>query len=185
MFKKNKKEKMGNFSSAIFTSKNSRGISSIIATLLLIVLTIVLVAVVWGVVNSLVKGKISQSSACFGNFEEIKLSQLYSCYDSNLKQVHVSLNIGNIVVDGVLVSISGQSQTKSFTITNSPQLISNLANYDRTTQVSLPGKNSGATYIYNWSDAVAPNSIQVAPSISGQQCSQSDSISSLESCALL
>lgn len=165
--------------------KNKLGISSIIATLLLIVLTVVLIAVVWGVVNSLVKGKISQSSACFGNFEEVKLSQLYSCYDSSLKQVHVSLNIGNIDADGVLVSISGPSQTKSFTITNTLQNITNLANYDRTTLVQLPGKNSGATYIYNWTDTVAPNSMQIAPLISGQQCSVSDTISSLESCALL
>ena len=169
----------------MITKKNNRGISSIIATLLLVVLTIVLVAVVWSVVSNLVNPKISQSTACFGNFEEVTLNDLYSCYDSNLNQTHISLKIGNIDLDGVLVSVSGQSQTKSFTITNSPKSITNLTNFDGTTQVSLSGKNSGATYIYNWSSSVAPTSIQILPLIGGQQCSQSDAISSLDSCALL
>jgi len=185
MFKKNHKDKNRSFSNAIFLTKNRRGISSIIATLLLIVLTVVLIAVVWGVINGLVKGKIGESSACFGNFEEVKLSSLYSCYNRTSNQTQFSLNIGNLDVDGVLVSISGPSQSKSFTIKNVLQNITNVTNYNGTTQVILPEKNSGATYRYSWGNSAAPNSIQIAPSISGQQCPMSDSISSLDNCALM
>jgi flagellin-like protein len=164
---------------------NKKGISSIIATLLLIVLTIVLVVVVWSVVNNLVRGKISQTSACFGNFDEVSLNNLYSCYNSTSKSMQFSLNIGNINPEGVLVSISSESQSKSFTITSELQSIDNLTYYDKTTPVKLPGKNSGVTYLYGWDASVAPGSIQIAPLIDGQQCSVSDSITSIDDCTLL
>src|SRR5271157_5816029 len=122
-------------------SRNKRGISSIIATLLLIVLTIVLAGIVWSVVNGLVSQKISQSSACFGNFNTINLNGQYTCYNSSSNSLQFSLNIGDIAVDGVVVSISSQSQSKSITITNTPQTISNLSYYNGTTIVILPGKN--------------------------------------------
>src|SRR5271157_1255960 len=116
-------------------SRNKRGISSIIATLLLIVLTIVLAGIVWSVVNGLVSNKISQSSACFGNFNTINLNGQYSCYDSASNTLHFSLNIGDIAVDGVLVSISSPSQSKSINLTNTPQTIPNLSYYNGTTSV--------------------------------------------------
>ncbi len=165
--------------------KNKKGISSIIATLLLIVLTVVLIVVVWSVVNNLIKGKISQSSACFGNFDEVTLNDLYSCYDYDLKNVQISLNIGDIDVGGVLVSIASGSQTKSFTLTNELKSISNLTYYDETSPVKLPDKNSGVTYIYSWGGSDIPNSIQIAPIIEEQQCPASDSITTLDNCALL
>ena len=152
-------------------SKNKRGISTIIATLLLVVLTIVLVAVVWTVINV---------------YNDITLNNEYSCYNSSSNQVQFSLNIGGSSVDGALVSISGPSQSKSFTITTQTQASQGLSNYpDGSSQVILPGINSGSTYLYSWTGSSAPNSIQVAPVIGGQQCSASDSIQKLDDCSLL
>jgi flagellin-like protein len=163
---------------------NRKGISGIIATLLLIVLTIVLIAVVWAVVNNLVKGKIEESSACFGNFEEVTLNDLYSCYDSSLNKMHISLNIGDIEADSVTFTVSSPSQSKSFTITDKPQSIEGVTYYDGSSMVALPGKNSGITYFYSWSGSDTPNSVQIAPKINGQQCPASDSITTIDDCAL-
>jgi flagellin-like protein len=165
--------------------KNKKGISSIIATLLLIVLTIILVAVVWTVVNNFISPKISQSTSCYNAYNDVTLNNQYSCFNSSSNQVQFSLNIGSTSVSGVLVSISSAGQSKSFTITTTPQAISNLANYDGSQQISLPGLNSGATYIYSWSGSDVPNSVEVAPLIKGQQCSSSDSIQKLDDCELL
>ncbi len=165
-------------------SKN-RGISSIIATLLLIVLAIVLIAIVWAVVSNLVGQKVSQSSACFGNFNTINLNGQYTCYNSTSNSIQFSLNIGDVNVDGVLVSVSSSSQSKRFTLTNTPQLIANLSYYNGTILVALPGKNSAMTYSYNWTVSGTPNAIQIAPIIKGQQCASSDSITTLDNCFLL
>jgi flagellin-like protein len=165
-------------------SNNKRGISSIIATLLLIVLTIVLVVIVWTVVNSLISSKINQSSACFGNFNTISLNGQYTCYNTTTSPfVQFSLNIGDISVDGVIISISSGGQSKSITITNTPKVIANLTYYNGTASVVLPGKNSGMTYYYNWSGP-APGSIQIAPIIKGQQCAASDTLTTIDNCIL-
>jgi flagellin-like protein len=166
-------------------SKNKKGISSIIATLLLILLTIVLVAVLWTVVNNFISPKLSQSTSCYKVYSDVSLNNRYSCHNSNSNQVQFSLSLGGTDVDGVLVSISSSSQSKTFTITTKPQAITNLANYDGSSQISLPGLNSGLTYIYNWSGSDIPNSIQVAPIVAGQQCTVSDSIQQLDDCSLL
>lgn len=124
---------------------DKRGISSIIATLLLIVLTIVLVAIVWGVINGLVNQKINSSSACFGNFNSVTINGQYTCYNNtdtnpNNDFLQISLNIGDVDVNGILVSISSPGQSKTFTITNSPQMIDGLTYYNGTNSVALPGR---------------------------------------------
>lgn len=163
---------------------SKKGISSIIATLLLVALTVVLVAIVWVVVNGIVNPKIAQSSACFGNYNLVTLNSQYTCYNSSTNSVKFSLNVGNVNVTGIVVSILNNVQSESFTLTNQSQVIANLNLYDGTTSVAAPGPNSGITYIYNWPDSNAPNSIEIAPIINGQQCSSSDSISQISNCNL-
>jgi len=176
---------MGKLFLSKMQKKNRKGISSIIATLLLIVLTVVLIAVVWTVVNNLVKDKIGQSSACFGNFDKVTLNDLYSCYDRSSNSMQFSLKIGDIDVESVLVSISSESQSKSFTIAEEALPVADLTYYNGSSIVMLPSKNSALTYIYSWGDSDIPNSIQVVPVIDGQQCSASDSITTIDDCALL
>jgi flagellin-like protein len=165
--------------------KNKKGISNIIATLLLIVLTVVLVVIVWTVINSLVNQKITQSSACFGNFNTINLNGQYTCFNSTTNNLQFSLNIGDIAVDGVLVTISSSSQSKSITLKSTPQQIPNLVYYNGTSLVALPGENSAMTYYYNWSGSDTPNSVQIAPIIKGQQCATSDTLTTIDNCLLL
>lgn len=164
---------------------NKKGISSIIATLLLIVLTIVLVVIVWTVVNSLISSKINQSSACFGNFNTINLNGQYTCFNSTTNSIQFSLNIGGIAADGVLVTISSPAQSKSITLTNKPQVIANLTYYNGTASVMMPPQNSAMTYDYSWSGSDTPDSIQIAPIVKGQQCSTSDSLTTIDNCLLL
>jgi flagellin-like protein len=165
---------------------NNKGISSIIATLLLIVLTIVLVAIVWTVVNGLVSDKIKQSSACFGNFETVNLNDQYTCYNtsSTPKSVQFSITVGDVNLDGVIISITGSGQSKSITLNKTAQQITDLAYYNGTNTVSMPPRNSGMTYVYNWTYGT-PGSIQVAPISNGQSCASTSSITLIDSCALL
>jgi len=166
--------------------KNSKGISSIIATLLLIVLTVALVAIVWTVVNGLVSNKIKQSSACFGNFETVSLNNQYTCYNtsSTPKSIQFSVQVGDVDLDGVIISITGSGQSKSITLNKTAQQITDLAYYNGTNIVSMPQRNSAMTYIYNWTYGT-PGSIQVAPISNGQSCASTSSITLIDNCALL
>lgn len=158
--------------------------SAIIVTLLLVMLSIVLIGIVWTVINSMIKSKVSSASSCFGNFDKVTLNSKYTCYNSSTSHVQFSLNVGDIALDGVVVAMSNAAQSKSFEIKNTSQTIANLTTYSGITSTALPGNNSGATYLYYW-PGNPPDSIEISPVISGTTCSSSDSISPISDCNLL
>ena len=127
---------------------DKHALSAIVITVILIALSMAAIIVVWVFVNNMIKKQISSSESCFGNFDKVKLNQQYTCYDSVNSILRFSLNIGNIEVDKVIVSVSSASAVKSYEITSTNQTFDDLVMYSRTnpTQVSLPGENSGLTY---------------------------------------
>lgn len=172
----------------IFYEKNKRGISEIIITLIMIGLVLVATAIVWGAVNGVIKGKIDSSKSCFGNFGKVAIEKKYTCYDSGPpKKVRVSISVGDVDIEGVLVSISNQDETKSFKLTDTEQITEDVTYYRFTPPegVKIPEKNSGKTYNYTWNPAFAPKSIQIAPIINGNQCDVSDTLSSIDNCVML
>ena len=168
-----------------FSKMNKKGISAIIATVILIALTMAVVAIVWGVVTNLVSEQLEESGSCFNIFGKIELNSAYTCYNTSNNEFLFSVNIGDLDVDKIVVSVSGQGTTKSYTITNEEQAIAGLTRYPGgESNITLPEKNAGLTYI---SDEFAerPDSIRVSPIIGETQCEVSDSIQPIESCSLL
>ncbi|MFQ5531208.1 MAG: hypothetical protein ACE5ES_01190 [Candidatus Nanoarchaeia archaeon] len=98
--------------------RNIKGISGVITAVILIALVLGALVIVWAVVNNIIKEDLDTSQACFGNFDKITLNDRFTCYNSSSGGLRFSLNIGNIDVDKILVSISGSSRTKTFEITN-------------------------------------------------------------------
>ncbi len=164
-----------------------RGLSAIIATVLLIALTLVIVGIIWVVVNNLVQSKIKSTESC-GVVSSVELNPLYTCYNqtSGADELWFSINVGDVdKLQDILVSISGQGTSASFKINES---LANLTNYpDRAAATGIPGKNSGLTYIYTLpaSFTQAPDSITIAPVINGEQCGVSSSINQFDSCSSL
>jgi flagellin-like protein len=180
-----------------FLSK--RGLSGVITTVLMIALVLAAVAIVWGIVNNTLKDQVESSQSCFGNFDKVTLNRIYTCYDLNPDSdpltddgiVQFSLSIGDIEVDEVIVSIAAGGTTGGYTITNlEDETDTNLANYNPddeiqsgfgTDLIKLPGKTAGKTYVAQTFTS-APDLIQIAPVLNGQQCEVSDTISSIEPC---
>ena len=191
-----------------FFPKNHKGLSGVITAVIMIALVMAAAGIVWGVVNNVLKGQMESSEACFGNYNKVTINSIYTCYNSELDTFQFSLNIGDIEVDEVLVSVSSEGATNSYTLTNDAQTITGLFPY--VTQgfdcdeeilfcegeevcingncvlpgeVMLPAKNAGLTYIAS-GFSVKPDLIRIAPIISGQQCEVSDTVSNIEACFL-
>ena len=182
-----KKLKKKNFFRNYFLKKNREGLSDIVTTLILVVISIVAVGIVWAFVNGLISKQITSSQACYGNNNKVTINSQYTCYETvgtNNYNVRFSLSLADVSVDKVIVSVSSASATKGYTIDNTLQTISGLTPYPSGTQVVLPGKNAGLTYKATGFTS-PPDSITIAPVISGTQCDTSDSISQIEDCALL
>lgn len=161
---------------------NKRGVSGVITVVILVGLVMVTTAIVWTVVNGLVSDRIGDAEACFGNFEKVTLNNRYTCYDSSSNETMFSINIGDIEVDSVIVSISSEGATKGYTITDEVTNIEGLTNYSGGDDVIIPGKNSGLTYIATEYSS-EPDSINIKPVINGKQCDISDSIIEIDSCS--
>jgi len=165
--------------------QNKRGLSTVVATVILIALAMTIVMVVWGVVVPLIKNQLKQTESCFGVFEKVTIGSMYTCYDFSSNEFQFSIDIGDIDVDEVVVLISGEGITKSFRITNEEQVIPYLGYYlSDSESVKLPEKNAGLTYTARgFPDK--PDLIQIAPVINGKQCEVSDSLSEIDNCLSL
>jgi len=164
--------------------RDKRGISTIIATVIMITLVLIVVGVVWVSVNNLIGKQIETSESCFGNFGKIKLDKRYTCFNSSSDELQFSINIGDIVIDSVLVSISSKSGARSFEISNTTINNVKMYNDEYGELVKVPEKNAGFTYVANvvGLGVVNPDSISIAPIINGNQCEISDSLPSINGC---
>ena len=170
---------------------NKKGLSTIIVTLLLVVLSLVAIGIAWGFSSDIIKKQISTSQSCFDVSGKFKINGEYTCYNYNAQtgmySVRFSLSIGDITADKLLIGISSASSTKGYTLTNTPESISELSyvNFAPGTLVKLPDKNGGKTYATTEISTDKIDSIKIAPVISGTQCDIVDSISNIQNCILM
>lgn len=165
---------------------NNKGLSAIVATVILILLVIVATTVVWTVVTNLVKDKTEGVTTCFDvSFEDkLSLNNDYTCYDFDNNETQFSLSIGDLQLQKVLVSISYGGTSKTFELTNTPQELEGLVSYPaRNTTTALPGANSGLTYIATGIYS-QPDWIKISPYIEDKQCETVDTIYQPVDCAL-
>ena len=163
---------------------SNKGISGIIATVIMIAIVMGVIGVVWISINTLISEKIKSTESCYGNFGKVTLERRYSCYNSTSNEFQFSIKIGDIVVDSVLVSISSPSSSKSFEI--SDIAINNVKMYNGTygEVITIPEKNAGFTYVVNTSEfgVGIPDTIAIAPIINDIQCEISDSLVDISGC---
>ena len=163
--------------------KNKKALSGVISAIILIGLAMVLVAIVWGVVNGILKSKLDEAQSCFGIFEKVDLESKNMCFYNSTKELHIYVSVGDIDIDGMLISVMGNGTAKSFNI---PGNYSYVRDYSGlySEETTLPEKNSGLTYVFNATEGGIqdPSSVQVAPIVSEKQCDVSDSVSPVDKC---
>ncbi len=165
-----------------------RGLSAVISAIIMIALTIAAIAIVWAFVDQLIKAQKDRTTSCSNIYGKITINNRYTCYNSSSKEFKFSVKIGDIDIDELLVSISGDMNSKSFKLDNEEKSIAALKNTIGGSLVKLPGKNGGSTYIYNMTGggfSGKPDSIELAPIINEKQCEVSDSSSEIDDCLLL
>ena len=174
--------------------KNKLGLSTIVASVIMIALVVSATAIVWTFVNKIIKEETESASSCFQFLAggKIVINSEYTCYNRDLSIFQFSIGIGEIDIDEVLVSISGIEKTKSFKLNNGGLTESYLRNYVSTPSpdfgaaVYLPKKNAGSTYVVDLENIgiTKPTSIKIAPIINGKQCEVADSLNEIDDCIL-
>ena len=178
--------------------KNKKGVSLVVASMLLILIVIIVGMIIWGVVSNLVDEQLGDAEACFGVFEKVTFNERYSCYNSSFDLLQISISIADINIDGIVFKVEGEGQTRSFTITNNGaassefgNLVANYPNPDFSADIMvLPGSgegNSGATYVFDVSGILtgAPDIITITPIVNEKQCEVSDNLVQIDPCGSL
>ena len=165
-------------------SESKRGLSTVIASLLLILLTIALVGIIWTAVTKLVNTEIDKSD-CLDSVGKVNLNHQYICYNGTSKELMFSISLGDIEVEEVAVAVSGGGIQKSFMIKDENSTINYLRPLIGVGAVALPEKNSGTSYFYNIIAAgfpEDPDSLAISPKIGGNLCSPTDSADEITPC---
>lgn len=169
----------------LYLYQNKRGLSEIVAVVVVILLVVAMGAVIWGVVGNLVKTKTEHISSCFDvDFSDsIFFNNDYTCFNSSSGEMQFSLGIGDVDIEKAIVSISYGGNSKVFSLTNTDESISELFTYpSRQSAISLPEKNSGKTYIATGISS-QPEWVKVIPYVDGKQCEYSDTVYNPYDCA--
>jgi hypothetical protein len=162
--------------------KNKKGLSQVVSAVVLILLTVAIVAGVWATVQNLVEGRLEKTGACYDLFEKIKINHKYTCYDKANSRMQVSISVGEIDIESLLVSVSSDSDSKTFELKNKSEELVGITNYpSNETGVSLPSKEGGKTYYVADIEKI-PEKIEIAPKVDGHRCDVVDSLLNIDIC---
>jgi hypothetical protein len=170
--------------------KNKRAVSGVVTVVLLIALVLAITAIVWGVVQNLVRDELGDAGSCFGNFGKIEINNAFTCYNESNKEFQFSISVGEIDISGLLVSITGDGNTKGLRIEEDGLQEAYLKPYqgNYSVQITIPEENSGKTYVIDMAGAGIsgdPSALEIAPIIGGTKCEVADSLYSIDSCSSL
>lgn len=162
----------------------SKGISTIIASVLMIALVLVLVGVVWSVYSNFVEDELESVGTCFKTFDQVEFNRGYTCWNNSGNEIRFSVNIKNVELDEAVIIISGSGESKSYRLKRSGT-DGNVVAWPSGGDAILPGNNSGKTYSIFDDFTSKPDSIALYPVIGSKQCDASDVVNTIDSCFIL
>lgn len=177
-------------------TKNKKALSTVVATVLLILLTVVAVAIVWGFISGVINPIVANK--CYTierNPELITLGNSYTCFNDTSDELQLMINRGDIEVDNVLISILADGNSRSFTLTNENTLIEspsvryyngvNVGTPSVPEPVKLPVKNAGLTYhIGGFIGITKIDKVSIGATIEGKACESTNSLTQIDNCNL-
>ena len=149
--------------------KGKKSMSAVIAMMMLIFIVVAATVIIWKVLNKTVDDALEESKSCYDLIGKITVNSEYTCYDGTSEEMHVSVEVGDINIDGLFIVIANEDSAVSFELTNELATVPNLLSYTRSDQVKAPNKNAGSTYIAT-NIVEFPISIELAPMVGDNLC---------------
>ena len=170
----------------------TKGISSIIATVIMVSLVLVLVGILWGVISGIVNENVESSEACFNLYGKMEIGNDFTCYNSTSKELQFSILVGDLNPDKILVSLENSEGKKTISLSKEEKVIENVwkKGAEKDSPINIPEANSGKTYIVNVNASNGlnlenPTKISIAPRMGKTLCEVSDVLDKIDYCAYL
>lgn len=159
---------------------NKKGLSQVVSSVVMILITIALIAGIWGFINEFVSDKLESASACKDVFDKVSFNDIYTCYNVTSNSTLVSIKVGELDIDGILLSIGFGTDNRVFFLENETKIFNDFTMYDGNVNVYMPRKESTRTYLLNI--AIKPERIEVAPKVGKKQCDVVDLVENVPTC---
>jgi len=127
-----------------------RGVSAVVATVLLVLITFMAIGIVVGVIIPMVREGLEKGKSCFELREYFKIVESeYSCYNSTNTKLMVERGMEDFEVKGFAVSISYDGESKRYDIFNGANY-ADVAIKDSNfgEELELPKPGEARTYIF-------------------------------------
>ncbi|MBU3912821.1 MAG: hypothetical protein KKE50_01880 [Nanoarchaeota archaeon] len=144
-----------------------KGLSGIIATVLLVMLTVAAASMLFVFVVPWIRDMLDSAKSCSNLQETVSIVEgKYTCFNSTATKLMVRVNEGAEGVSGFSVSITSSGSAKKYDIKNGVSF-SAISMYNGSTSLSVPDVGGAETYVFNFT----AESVDVAPLLdTGKTC---------------
>ena len=153
---------------------NKKGISAIVATVLIILITVAAVTIIWAAIIPMISNQLESGTICLDAVSQVQLLDSgYTCVDATGNNISIQVKRGAKAFDladiQVLISAGG---------TTTPISLVDDEGYDALTE--LPGPNEEKVFVIDTStiaDKANINKVQIAPVVTVGATSEACDIS--------
>ena len=140
-------------------SNRKRSLSTVVATLLMVLLVVIAVGIVSQIVIPMIKKDLSSAGSCLDAMGNVKFNNEYTCYDKTNRITRVSIEVKKVQVSGFVVNIYSEGNSESHTI-----------------KEGLPKENEARVYEIEIITGIIPKTVKVSPIMGSETCEEMDQI---------
>jgi len=143
-------------------NKKNRGVSTVVATVMIILVTVAAVTVVWIGIIPMVRDKLDSAKVCMSSVSQLLLlNKGYTCRSSDGENVsiHIKHSAESFDLSDIQVLFSSGGDTVMFNVMNDTTTLIPLG-----VNIPLPGENEERVYVIDTSSVSGViNEVQIAP----------------------
>lgn len=152
--------------------KNKKGVSAVIATVLLIMITIAAVALIAGIIIPFVKNQMEKGKSCFEATDQLSIVQgKYTCYNSESTSIMISRNSNpDFSLKTIIISLTKDDGSAEVYKISNGIITPGVKMYNGTSALEIPKSGGAETYVFN----VKSSYVSIAPLLSNEiSCKES------------
>ena len=147
--------------------KNKKGISAIVATVLIILITVAAVTIIWAAIIPMISNQLESGTICLDAVSQVQLIDAgYTCVAADGTNVSIQVKHGakSFELADIQVLVSAGGSTTPFSLVNVTEVILPDDNTAAALKLALPGSNEEKVFVIDTSAVTGTiDKVQIAP----------------------
>ncbi len=139
---------------------NKKGISAIVATVLIILITVAAVTIIWAAIIPMISNQLDKGTVCLDAVSQVQLVDAgYTCKGTNNISLQIKHGAKDFKLADIQVLVSAGGSTQSFSLVNATTTL-----VPTDTIIALPGPNEEKHYVIDTTSIAGDvDKVQIAP----------------------